>query len=181
MFLYRISCLGHNCLWLNYELRNRTQIYFLLKACLLVRLWSSHIASTHFVSLPIHKEVITVLIPQLYLEVYFRGFLCQKKKNSIFTSLKLYHDTFWYAFNSPIHSWKYVSQVCTREKWKLKKIQNHNTYHAHMKHNLILFYSLPTLYLSLIIFPFPKDRIFCILSLWCSRHSLQPTKIQGRL
>lgn len=80
MFLYRISCLGHNCLWLNYELRNRTQIYFLLKACLLVRLWSSHIASTHFVSLPIHKEVITVLIPQLYLEVYFRGFLCQKKK-----------------------------------------------------------------------------------------------------
>lgn len=64
-------------------MRSRIQIYFLLNSCLLVHLWSSYIASPYFICLLIHKEVITVPIPQLYLEV---NFLVQKNKRLLFPS-----------------------------------------------------------------------------------------------
>ena len=53
------------------------QIYFLLNVCLLVRLWSTYIASPYFICLLIHKEVITVPTTQLYLEVNVLGCLCK--------------------------------------------------------------------------------------------------------
>lgn len=164
MLLCRISCLGHNCLWLNQELRRRAQIYYLLIACLLVHLWSIYIASPHFIRSLINKEAIAVPIPQLYYEVNLLGCLCQKKKKVLWFPSSLvsnYTMTLSGMLSTLQFSHYNMSPKLALERHEnWKEFKNHNTCHVHMKHNFIIFYTLPIFYLSLIICSTPQKLDF---------------------